>query len=119
MAKKMVIMLVMLALVIISAVYAYQGVAMHQKVSVEEAKFHALQDDYYNTAKVLRDAAQSNSELTGQLVEIQNYPSELLRLKLVGVGKILSGIFLLLLVIALELFMMPMKLGMIIKGKKK
>ncbi len=46
-----------------------------------------------------------------------NYPSELLRLKLVGIGKILTGIFILLLEILMALVMMPMRLGKIIKQK--
>lgn len=111
-------MVVMLLIVVVSAVYAYQGMNMHSQVDVEEAKFHALQASYWSLDKATRDAAPANSELTAQLVEIQNFPSELMRLKLVGVGKILSGIFLLLLAILMALVMMPVRLGMIIKGEK-
>ncbi len=88
---------------------------MHQQVSVEEAKFHALQQEYFTMSKVEREAAITGSELNKKLVQIQNYPSELLRLKLVGVGKILTGIFFILLDIAFLLFMMPIRLAKLMK----
>lgn len=112
-------MIVMLLIVLVSIVFAVQGIYMHSQVSVEEAKFHSLQRDYFNLDKTTRDSAENGSYLNGQLVEIKNYPSELLRLKLVGVGKILIGIYALLFGILIALIMMPVRLGMIINGKKK
>lgn len=109
-------MLVMLAIVVSSIIIAWRGIDMHQQVAVEEAAFYQLQTEYFSVSKAERDAALSNSELTGQLVEIANYPSELLRLKLVGVGKILTGIFILLLGILIALIVMPTRLKMAIKG---
>lgn len=112
----MMLPLLVLAVLIIAALsFAWRGAAMHAQVSTEEARFHALQDSYFTIAKAERDAAPSGSDLNKQLVQIQNYPSELLRLKLVGVGKILTGIFFVLLSIAFLLFMMPMRLGKLIK----
>lgn len=104
-------------LFICSGIFAYQGVQMHKQVDVEEAKFHQLQTEYFSLEKSIRDKAGTDSELNAQLVEIKNYPSELLRLKLVGVGKILTGIFFLLFGIFIALIMMPVRLGMIIKKK--
>ena len=104
-----------LIIVLLAGYFAYQGASMHSKVSVEEAKFHALQQDYFSQAKSVRDSAAANSELNGMLVDIQNSPSELLRLKLVGVGKILLGIFFLLLGIMVALVSMPMRLSKLIK----
>lgn len=111
MKNMMPIILVMLIIVIAGFVFAIQGINMHSQVAVEEAKFHQLQNNYFLQSKEVRDAAATNSELNQQLVQIQNYPSELLRLKLVGVGKILTGIFGLLLAILIVLFMMPIRLA--------
>ncbi len=116
--KKMMILVVMAVLIVVSIVFAVQGVMMHMKVTTEEAAFHAKQAAYFNQAKSVRDSAETGSALNQQLVEIQQTPSELLRLKLVGVGKILTGIFILLLGILVALMIMPTRLGMIIKGKK-
>lgn len=110
------LMFVMLALLAVSLMYAWQGVSMHNRVDGEEAKFHALQREYWSLDKATRDAAPAGSELNAKLVEIKNYPSELLRLKLVGVGKILTGIFLALIAILFALMSMPRRLGNLIKG---
>lgn len=112
-------MMMMAALIIISLIFAGVGVYMHYQVSVEEAKFHSTQSEYWIQDKATRDAAATGSEMSQQLVEMKNYPSELLRLKLVGVGKILTGIYILLLGILVALIMMPMRLGKIVKGSRK
>ncbi len=117
--KKMVMMLVMLVIILVSSFYAYQGVAMHKQVTIDEAKFHALQETYFTNSKVIRDSAETGSDLNKDLVEIKNYPSTLLKLKLVGVGKILTGIFILLLGILIALMVMPMRLGAIIRSSKR
>ena len=114
---KKIIMVVMATLIIVSIVFAVQGVMMHNKVNTEEAAFHAKQAAYFNQAKSVRDSAETGSALNQQLVEIQQTPSELLKLKLVGVGKILTGIFILLLGILIALMIMPVRLGAIIKKK--
>ncbi|MBI2028221.1 MAG: hypothetical protein HYT07_01295 [Candidatus Levybacteria bacterium] len=108
----------MMALMLAGIIFAWQGVSMHRQVSVEEAKFHALQSEYFIQSKEVRDEAVTGSELNSQLVQIQNYPSELLRLKLVGVGNILTGIFILLFGILVALIMMPKRLGKIISEKR-
>lgn len=108
------IMIVMLILIVSSVFFAYQGVQMQGQVEVEEAKFHALQESYFSNSKAIRDAAESNSELTQDLVTIVNYPSTLLELKLVGVGKLLTGIFIVLFCILLALIIMPRRLGAMI-----
>ncbi|MEK7614005.1 MAG: hypothetical protein AAB439_03990 [Patescibacteria group bacterium] len=116
--KQMMVPLTVLAILIISALsFAWQGIAMHNQVVVEEAKFHALQQDYFILSKAEREAAPSGSPLNQTLVQIQNYPSTLLELKLVGVGKILTGILSALFAIAFLLFMMPIRLGKMITNK--
>lgn len=112
-------MMIMLILVVIAFVFAVQGVNMHNQVTVEEAEFHAQQAEYFNNSKAIRDGAPTGSELTQQLVEIVNTPSELLRLKLVGVGKILTGIFVLLFGILIALIMMPTRLAKVIRENRQ
>ena len=90
---------------------------MHRDVAVEEAEFHTLQTEYWTQAKTIRDAAPTGSELSGQLAEIMNTPSELLRLKLVGIGKMLTGIFILLLGILIALIAMPGRLKSVIQDR--
>lgn len=116
MKQMMPMMIIMLIIVVIAFGYAFSGIGMHRQVVVEEQKFHSLQDSYFSQSKAIRDAAETNSQLNKDLVQVQNYPSELLRLKLVGVGKILTGIFVLLFGILIALIAMPMRLGKIIKG---
>ncbi|MBI4091836.1 MAG: hypothetical protein HY427_01375, partial [Candidatus Levybacteria bacterium] len=111
---KTMMMGMMAIIMIVGVIFAGIGVQMHQRVTVEEAKFHVLQSEYFIQSKEVRDAAETGSELNSQLVQIQNYPSELLRLKLVGVGNILTGIFVLLFGILIALIMMPVRLGKII-----
>ncbi len=115
MKKLMPMMAIMIVIILVGAVYAYQGVVMHNKVPTEELKFHALQSTYFSISKAERDSATTDSELNFQLVEIKNYPSTLLELKLVGIGKILAGIFLVLLAILMALVMMPIRLSQLIK----
>lgn len=117
--KSMIVpLLILVILVGYSVTFALRGIAMHNQVSVEEAKFHALQQEYFIINKAEREAAETRSELNQKLVDIQNYPSELLRLKLVGVGQILTGIWLTLLAIVFLLFMMPIRLGKLMKENK-
>lgn len=115
MKQMMVPLLVLAVLVIASISFASNGIGLQGQVEGEEAKFHALQNEYFSQSKQVRDSAESGSALNQQLAQIQNYPSELLRLKLVGVGKILTGIYLALLAIAFLLFMMPIRLGKLLR----
>lgn len=112
------IKIIMLIIVIASIFFVYQGIQMHSQVEVEEAKFHALQDSYFSNSKAIRDAAESNSDLTKDLVTIANYPSTLLKLKLVGIGKLLTGIFIVLFCILLALIIMPKRLGAMIMASR-
>lgn len=112
------IMLIMLILIVGAFVYAIQGINMHNQVVIEEAKFHQLQSEYFTLSKIEREAAVTGSELNQKLVQIKNYPSSLMELKLIGVGKILTGIFALLFGILIVLFMMPIRLGRIMRNEQ-
>jgi len=115
--RRMMPMIVMVIITLISLVFAVWGISMHARVGVEEQKLRAAIDEYFSLDKATRDSAPTDSELNKQLVEIQQAPSELLRLKLVGVGRILTGIYALLIGILIALIMMPVRLGKMIKTK--
>ena len=100
---------------ILGIVFAYQGVSMHAQVGPAEDAFHAVQAEYFNQAKSVRDAAGTGSELNQQLVAIQQGPSSLMQLKLIGVGKMLTGIFILLFGIMIALVIMPVRLAKMLK----
>ena len=62
----------MMVLMLISLLFAVWGVAMHMKVTSEEAKFHALQDAYLSQAKSVRDGAASITALCWSGVKASN-----------------------------------------------
>jgi cytoskeletal protein RodZ len=108
-------MMLMMILIIIGIVFLIWGLSMHNEVGDKEDEFHDLNAGYWSLSKTERDSAPEGSELNQTLVEIQNFPSELLELKLVGIGRILVGIFFILLAVVVALVMMPVRLGAIIK----
>ncbi|MFQ5540982.1 MAG: hypothetical protein ACE5F4_01930 [Candidatus Paceibacteria bacterium] len=112
--KMMPVMLVMMLIILGGLFFAYSGFSMHRQVVVDEAVFHQNLENYFIISKAERDGAATGSALNAQLVEIQKAPSDLLRLKLVGVGNILVGIFFLLFGILIALMMMPVRLAKII-----
>jgi len=112
------LMMLMMLIMITAIVYAVIGNVMHAQVTNLENEFHASQEQYWNIDKATRDSAPANSALTNQLAELQQTPSNLIRLKLIGVGRILTGIFVLLFGILIALIVMPVRLAKFIKGKK-
>ena len=113
------IMILMMLIMLVSLIFAVWGVQMHAQINSQEETFHELNSEYWTLSKAEREVAPTGSELNQQLVEIQNFPSELLRLKLVGVGKILTGIYILLFGILIALIMMPVRLAKFMKDNKK
>jgi len=111
------LMMLMLLIMLISLNFLIWGNLMHNQVTRDEATFHALQEQYWNIDKATRDVAPANSALTNQLVDIKNAPSDLLRLKLVGVGRILTGIYFLLFGILIALIVMPVRLSKMMMKK--
>ena len=118
MKQMMPILMIVMIITIAGIVYLLQGIDMQNQVAVKEAKFNQLQAEYWIVSKAERDAAPTGSELNQKLVELQQTPSQLLELKLVGIGKILTGIFALLFVIGIFLFMMPIRLAMMMKKQQ-
>ena len=114
--SKGVVVVIMLIVMVAGIMFTVQGINIHREVAVEEAEFHTLQIEYWSQAKTIRDAAPTGSELNEQFAEIMNTPSELLRLKLVGIGKMLTGIFILLLGILIALIAMPGRLRSVIQN---
>jgi len=105
--KKMMKMVIM-----ISAMFWVIGFLMQLwAISLEFNEFGPLQEKYWSFSKAQRDDATTGSELNQMLVKIKNFPPTLMTFKLVGIGFILSGIFLLLMGILKALGMMPMRLA--------
>jgi len=123
MKKNMPLYLLLGVIVLLAVLIAYQGMEMHSMVTSAgglEEEFHKLQMDYWaNTTKSMRDTAAAGSELNQSLAEIMNFPSTLLTLKLGGIGKVLGGIFLLLLGILVALVSIPMRLEATFAGTTK
>ena len=67
-------------------------------------------------AKSERDNAHTDSDLARELVQIEQAPSKLLNLKLVGIGKILTGIYVLMFGILIALIMLPYRLKKSLKN---
>ncbi|NCN39779.1 MAG: hypothetical protein GW775_01720 [Candidatus Magasanikbacteria bacterium] len=106
---------IMVVVIIFGGIFVLQGMDLHKKVVREEMQFHELQTQYYSIEKQVRDEAPTNSMLTKQLTMIQNYPSSLMSMKLIGVGKILTGICIVLIGILFALLLMPLRLYMMIQ----
>ncbi len=116
MLKIIPMMIAMVAMIMMLGVFvAATGVVMQAKVPVVEAQFHGLLDSYYANSKEVRDSAASESQLNWDLAEINKFPSRLLELKLVGIGRILSGIFLVLFGILGALVMMPFRVRKVLR----
>ena len=108
--KMIPIMVLMFIIAMVSLFFAIGGVRMHGQVLAGEAEFHSLLSKYYSANKTARDSAATGSKLNSQFIEIQQYPSDLTRLKLLGIGKILTGIYTLLLGILITLLILPPRL---------
>ncbi len=103
-------MVMVMMIMMLGAIFAIWGVSLQSDVGDVEAAYHSELESYYGgNSKADRDSAAAGSALSGQLADIQKQPSELLRLKLVGVGKILTGIFIVLFGILGALMMMPFR----------
>ena len=84
--------------------------------TLEFTQFAPMLDDHFGEhTKIERDSAAAGSALAIQQAEIAKFPPKLMTFKLVGVGSILTGIFLLLFVIVQALKIMPIRLARVIK----
>lgn len=103
-------MVMVMMIMMIGAIFAIWGLSMQADVGDVEAAYHSQLDTYYGeNSKADRDSAVGGSALTQQLAEIQKQPSELLRLKIVGNGRTMTGIFIVLFGILGALMMMPFR----------
>jgi hypothetical protein len=102
-------------LMMIGILFLLIGIILHIIVLAQEfGKFAPLQERYWNINKAERDAAPTGSALAQDLVRIKNFTPKLMTFKLVGIGSILAGIFLMLFGILKALIMMPIRLAGII-----
>ena len=114
-AKKMQMMAGMMLMV--AGLFVLLGIILHIIAWVQDLNtFQPLVNEYWSVAKATRDSAATGSELANQLATIQGFPAKLMLFKLVGIGSILVGIWLVLFVIAKRLAMMPMRLAQIMKS---
>ena len=107
------------AVILLAFLFLLVGIVLHVTAfSLEFGKFAPLLDDYYGQhSKAERDSAAAGSELALEQAEITKFPPKLMTFKLVGMGSILTGIFLLLFIIIQALKIMPIRLGSIICPK--
>lgn len=106
--KKSPVKLTLVILALVTAVYLVgSGMTMHARVTRLQESYNQLQYAYYSQPQSVRDAAVANSALAEQRAMIEQYPSVLQQLEVGGNGKILAGIFVLLLGIFLGLFLLP------------
>ena len=82
---------------------------------MEFTQFAPLLDEVAGLPKSVVDEAPVGSDLSQQKIEIAKFPPKLFTLKLVGIGTILAGIFLMLFVITQALRVMPLRLGKVLK----
>lgn len=100
-----------------SGFFVLAGIILHITAWIQEfTVFQPLVQDYWSVDKATRDAATSGSELANQLAEIQSFPAKLMTFKLVGVGSVLTGIWISLFVIAKRIGMLPVRLASLIKS---
>lgn len=85
--------------------------------TLEFRQFVPLLDQLAGLPKEVADNAPLGSEISNWKIEAAKFPPKLMTLKLVGVGSILTGIFLLLFVITQGLRVMPIRLGKAIRGR--
>jgi amino acid transporter len=111
-SKKNIPTLILLIILIAGGLFfVAQGMIMHMNVADQDAALQQVQNAYFNVSKQERDNAPTGTVLNQQLVDIKNAPISLDSLKLVGLGKILTGIFLILLAILIAIITAPQRLA--------
>ena len=108
--KRMAIGLIVIA-VGVGLGYVIWGIIMQSLAASNEGLFNDEIANYFIIDKETRDSAATGSKLNRDLVQIQQRPSMLIYLKLVGMGRILTGIFASLIAILIALLVMPARLG--------
>ncbi len=99
------------AVVLLAFLFLIVGIVFHVTAFTLEFKsFVPLLNDVAGLPKAEVDNAPVGSDLSLKKIEIAKFPPKLMTLKLVGVGSILTGIFLLLFVIIQALKIMPVRL---------
>jgi len=102
---------------LLSFYFIGQGVYMHSQVNELERELNSAQDNYFIQSKAVRDSAESGSNLNAYLVQIEQLPSELSKLKLIGLGKMIMGVYVLLFGILIALVMLPERMKDIVKKR--
>ncbi len=108
--KRMVVALIVIS-VGVGLGFIIWGIIMQSLAASNEGLFNDEIANYFIKSKEVRDSAATGSQLNEDLVQIQQRPSMLLYLKLVGIGRLLVGIFASLIGILIALLVMPAKMG--------
>lgn len=110
----------MKAIVLAGVLFLVIGIAFQiTAFTLEFTKFTPLLDKLAGLPKSVADEAPVGSEISQWKIDAAKFPAKLMTLKLVGVGSILTGIFLILFVITQALRIMPIRLGKVIKESRK
>ena len=108
--KRMVVALIVISIGV-GLAFVIWGVIMQSLAASNEGLFNDEIANYFIKSKEVRDSAATGSQLNKDLVQIQQRPSMLVYLKLVGIGRLLTGIFAVLFAILVALLIMPVKMG--------
>lgn len=103
-------------MLMMSAMFLLLGIILELTAFFQEfTRFAPLQDAYWSIDKATRDAAPAGSKLANQLAEINKFGPKLMTFKLTGIASILTGIFIVLVIIAKRMGGLPGRLGYILK----
>lgn len=110
----------MKAIILTGVLFLVLGVVFQiTAFTLEFTQFAPLLDNLAGLPKSIADEAPVGSEISQWKIEVAKFPPKLMTLKLVGVGSILTGIFLTLFVITQALRVMPIRLGKVIREGRR
>jgi len=107
------------ALLMASAAFIWQGVVMHSELEGERVAYEETQASYYSVAKEIRDRAPADSPLSAQYAQIMHYPTKIQAKSAVGTGKLLTGIYFMLVTVLVTFMMMLGYVKNLTKENKK
>jgi len=107
-------------LILIALLFMLTGVFLQSTAfNLEFKEFTPILEELKPLQKSVVDNADPSSRIAMLKTEAAKFPAKLLTFKLVGVGAILTGIWILLFVILQALKIMPLRLAMVIEEQQK
>ena len=108
------------AAILVSFIFLIIGMTLQLTAFHQEfTEFAPMLDQIAGLPKAQLDTAPVGSEISNLKIEVAKFPPKLMTFKLVGMGNILTGIFILLFVIIQALKMMPIRLAGVIQKKRR